>query len=418
MTQLHRMTVPRETEVPRLIFAILSVFLLAACASLPRAPAAEIRTPVTILISIDAFRPDYLARGDTPVLDALEKDGLKATMRPSYPVLTFPNHMTLVSGLRPDRNGIVANIMFDPRRPGDRFYNKALESSDPFWWAEAEPIWITAEKAGIRTGTMFWPGEEAAHDGIRPSDWARFDPNFTSEQRFRTVVDWMRRPAAIRPRFVTVYLDDVDKAGHKHGPWGAPTIDAVRQVDALIGEFAAQLKALGQPVNFVIVSDHGMRAVQPERTVLIDRLLPKDSFTLISYGPFATIAPTPGQEEAVARILLAPHKNMTCWRKADVPTRFHYGANPRVAPFVCQSEAGAEIMTVLPTNKGDHGYNVDDPEMTALFLASGPAFDRTARVPAKFDNVDLYPLLARLIGVAPLPGDGDAAMLSGIISKP
>ena len=402
----------------RLLLTTLALALLGGCATLPSAPAnasAEIRTPVTILISIDAFRPDYLGRGDTPVLDALARDGVTATMRPSFPALTFPNHMTLVTGLRPDRHGIVANIMFDPRRPGERFYNKALESSDPFWWAEAEPIWITAEKAGIRTGAMFWPGEEAAHDGIRPSDWARFDPNFTSEQRFRTVMDWMRRPAAIRPRFVTLYLDDVDKTGHKQGPWGAATIEAVRRVDRMIGDLARDLQALDQPANFVIVSDHGMRAVQPERTVRIDTLLPRDSYTLISYGPFASIAPAAGQEETVARILLAPHKDMTCWRKADVPARYHYGANPRVAPFVCQAAAGGEVMAVMPTNKGDHAYDPDDPEMTALFLASGPAFDRTARIPAKFDNVDLYPLLARLIGVAPLPSDGDAATLTGVI---
>ncbi len=161
--------------------------------------------PVTILISIDAFRPDYMDRGDTPVLDALAQQGVRATMRPSFPTLTFPNHTTLVTGQRPDRNGIVANTMYDPKRPGVRFYSKEMESSDPFWWAESEPLWITAEKAGVHAGTMFWPGEEAAHGDVRPFDWIRFDPNFTSAQRVRTVTDWMRRPADIRPGFVAIY---------------------------------------------------------------------------------------------------------------------------------------------------------------------------------------------------------------------
>ena len=48
--------------------------------------------------------------------------------------------------------------------------------------------------------------------------------------------------------------------------------------------------------------------------------------------------------------------------------------------------------------------------MHALFIARGPAFRSGAQVPA-FDNVDVYPLLARLLHVAPAPNDGDLAPL-------
>lgn len=379
--------------------------------------AAEIRAPVTILVSIDAFRPDYLGRGDTPNLDALAAGGVKASMKPSYPTLTFPNHTTLVTGLRPDRNGIVANIFYDPAKPGAKFVSKELEATtDPSWWAQSEPLWITAEKAGIRTATMFWPGEEAAHDGVRPRDWIRFDPNFTGAQRVLTVADWMRRPAALRPRFMTLYFDDVDKTGHKQGPWGAPTIAAVRQIDALIGELRATLAALRQPVNFVIVSDHGMRDVEPDKAVLLQKLLPGDSYDLVFYGPLAAIAPKPGHDAEVERVLFAPNPHMTCWRKGDVPPRFHYGKNPRVAPILCQSERGGGVLPGAPTNKGEHGYDDDDPEMTAFFVANGPAFRRDATIPARFDNVDLYPMLARLIGVTPRANDGDPATLAPLLA--
>lgn len=403
----------------RLLIPLLAGLALSACAAtpLPRvaAAAAEQRRPVTILISIDAFRPDYLGRGDTPVLDALARNGVKATMRPSFPALTFPNHYTLVTGLRPDRHGIVANILFDPRRK-ERFYSKELEAADPFWWAEAEPIWITAEKNGIHTGTMFWPGEEAPHDGIRPSDWARFDPNFSEAQRVRTVIDWMRRPAAIRPAFVTLYFDLLDKTSHKQGPRSDATIAAVRHIDSLIGELVADLDGLGQPANLVIVSDHGMRAIEPERTVMIDKLLPPGSYRLVSYGPLATIDPMPGQDAIVARALLTPNPGMDCWRKADVPARLHYGKNPRVAAFVCLARPGGEVMPgTLPTNKGEHGYDPDDPEMTALFLVNGPAFRRNGTIPSRFDNVDLYPMLASLIGVRALPNDGNPETLRPIL---
>lgn len=402
----------------RPLLTALAVFTLGACAATPPASiaaAGEQRAPVTILLSIDAFRPDYLGKGNTPNLDALAAAGVTATMRPAYPVLTFPNHYTLVTGLRPDRHGIVANIFYDPKRPDVRFYSKELEAADPFWWAEAEPIWITAERNGIRAGTMFWPGEEAPHHGVRPSDWARFDPNFTEAQRVMTVIDWMRRPADIRPRFVTLYFDLVDKISHKQGPWAEPTMAAIREVDAQVGRLRDQLAALGQPANLVIISDHGMRVIEPEKTVRPDAILPPDSYRLVSHGPFASIDPKPGREAIVARILLAPNPHMDCWRKADVPARLRYGTNPRVGTFVCQAKPGGEVMNGRPTNKGDHGYDPDDPEMAGLFLASGPAFHAAARLPPIFDNVDLYPMLARLIGVPARPNDGNAETLRPIL---
>ena len=95
---------------------------------MPRLPAIgqaiEVRTPVTILVSIDAFSPDYLRHGNTPNLDALAAEGVQGTMRPSFPALTFPNHEAMITGLRPDRSGIVAGVMYDPRRPDAKFTNQ------------------------------------------------------------------------------------------------------------------------------------------------------------------------------------------------------------------------------------------------------------------------------------------------------
>ena len=84
-------------------------------------PAAAAERPITILVSIDGFRADYLDRGVTPVLSKLAAEGARAAMRPSFPSKTFPNHYTLVTGLRPDRNGIVENNFEDPAIPGVTF---------------------------------------------------------------------------------------------------------------------------------------------------------------------------------------------------------------------------------------------------------------------------------------------------------
>ena len=210
-------------------FSLLALFALLA----PAAIAAEARLPVTVLVSIDGFRADYLTRGLTPHLSALAAKGISAAMRPSFPTKTYPNHYALVTGLRPDRNGIVGNKMQDAARPGETFTMKA--SQDSFWWNEAEPLWAAAEKAGIRSATMFWPGSNVAYDGVRPQDWFDYDEAITNRQRVDAALDWLRRPAGIRPRFVTLYFDLVDTAGHRHGPDSPELNAALKEADAQIG---------------------------------------------------------------------------------------------------------------------------------------------------------------------------------------
>lgn len=402
----------------RSLFA--SLFLvLAACTTAnlppPQTAATAQRQPVTILVSIDGFMPEYLGRGDSPHLDALAAAGVTAEMRPSFPTKTFPNHYTLVTGLRPDHHGIVDNNMEDAARPDVRFsMGNASQALDPFWWDGGEPIWITAEKQGVRSATMFWPGSEVAIRGTRPSDWQRFDQNIANPQRVRAVVDWLRRPKATRPEFVTLYFDTVDTAGHRHGPHAPETIAAVREVDARIGELQAELAALGQPVNFVFTSDHGMAQTSSERVVRADRLLDPNAFRSIGDGAFLSLEPQPGREEEVAAALLMPHPHMQCWRKEELPERFAYGSHPRVPAIFCLAETGWLILADEPRyspDGGTHGYDNLDPAMKALFIASGPAFRSGVTLPI-FDNVAVYPLLAQVLGVVPQPSDGEAETLA------
>jgi len=408
----------------RALFAALSVLVLSACAGTQppaAAIAAEARAPVTILVSIDGLRPDYLDRGVSPNINALAATGVKASMRPSFPSLTFPNHHSLVTGLRPDRHGIVDNTMVDPRRPDVRFtLGDPRQSLDPFWWDEAEPIWVTAEKAGVRTATMFWPGSEVAIRGTRPQDWLRYDKAVNGTQRVNTVLDWMRRPAAIRPRFVTLYFDTVDTAGHELGPDAPETTTALAEVDRLVGDLVAGLKAMGQPANIVLVSDHGMGATADERVIRIDRMIAPDVGTIVTEGPLSGVNALPGKDAEVAAILLAPHAHMQCRRKSALPARFAYGRNPRVPAFLCLAASGWAIQARDREHilKGMHGYDPAAPDMAALFIASGPAIAAGSALPV-FDNVDVYPLLARLIGIAPVPGaDGKAETLRPILKMP
>lgn len=409
------------------LFAALLAAGLQACVTQPAAaprvgaaPPVEPRAPVVILVSIDGFRADYLARNVTPNLNALAAAGISAAMRPSFPSITFPNHYTLVTGLRPDRHGIVGNRMEDPAHPGQIF---TMASDQSFWWREAEPIWVTAEKAGIRTATQFWPGSNVDFAGVRPQDWAQFAGAISDRQRVDGVIDWLRRPAQTRPRFVTLYFDLVDHAGHDFGPDDARTTQAVGAVDAAIGRLRDQLAQLGQPATLVIVADHGMAATSPDRVVKLYELVDPALYRTVTAGPYAGLEPQPGQAEALGAALARPAPHHRCWPRAAVPAALHYGANPRVPRFICLADPGWLILDKPPepgrplTPGGAHGYDPAAPEMAALFIASGPGIRPLGPLPA-FDNVDVAPLLRDLLGLPQAAGlDGSDAPFRAALAR-
>ncbi|MBU1378150.1 MAG: ectonucleotide pyrophosphatase/phosphodiesterase [Alphaproteobacteria bacterium] len=395
-----------------------TVLVLAACATSPPPSKPQ---PLTILVSIDGFRPDYLDRGVTPVLSGLAADGARASMRPSFPTKTFPNHYALVTGLRPDRNGVVENNMEDPAIPGVTFkMSNAQEVRDGRWWNEGEPIWVAAERAGIVSATMFWPGSEAAIRGVRPSFTRAFDQSVSADARVDQVLAWLDLPAARRPRLVTLYFDDVDTAGHDFGPDSAELNAAAAKVDAAMGRLQSGLTTRGLEANVVVVADHGMAPLSDDRRLFLDDILPVGAYRYLATGAFATLYPTPGHEAEVAGALMTPRAHLQCWAKADIPARFHYGRNPRVAPYLCLPDTGWRITTrddkPSKPERGAHGYDNFSPDMAAIFIAQGPAFRRGVIVPT-FDNVSVYPLLARLIGVPPAPNDGHLRDVAAALTR-
>lgn len=412
------------------LFAALLLALPAAAQTPPPPPApaptvtlmapplAAAHHPV-ILISVDGLRADYLKRGLTPNISRLAARGVTTSaMRPSFPSLTFPNHYTLVTGLRPDHHGIVNNNMEDPAL--GRFALSIREAvSDGRWWADGEPIWVTAEKAGIPTATMFWPGSEAEIHGVRPSRWLPFDGAMPAAKRVDQVLDWLsNRPW---PGLATLYFDTVDHDGHEFGPDSPQVNRALQAVDRQIGRLLAGLKARRIDANIVLVADHGMAAVSPDRRIFLDSLLDPASIRLVAGGAVASINPVPAQAAAVRAALLRPHPHMQCWDKADIPARLHYGSHRRVPAILCLAQVGWMIWLSPPRADvpmaplgGMHGYDPADPAMAASFVASGPAFRRGVVLPP-FDNVDVHPLLLRLLGLPPMATDGDDALVRGAL---
>ena len=289
---------------------------------------------------------------------------------------------------------------------------------DGRWWG-GEPIWVGAEKAGRPAATWAWPGSEAAIQGVRPSRHQAFDKEIAPNARVDQALGWLDDRSAPHPQLLTLYFEQVDEAGHDFGPQSAQYARAVEQVDAAIGHLLDGLARRGQleRTNLIVVSDHGMATVPAQQVVIIEDMVSMQEAEVVSYGQSVGIAPRPGQEARVEAKLLGAHPQYDCWRKAELPARWHYGSHPRIPPIVCQMHEGwdalpAERAAEKPHTglRGSHGYDPALPSMRAVFIARGPAFRQGATL-APFDNVDVYPLLTRLLGIPAAPNDGDPQTL-------
>ena len=423
----HGRMQPHARSTAPLAVLLATAFALAACSSTPGQPAprafdrqgqSTAAPDALLLISIDGLHPDRISPTDSPHLARLATTGVQARwMTPSYPSLTFPNHYTIATGLRPDRHGIVHNSMHDEELGTFRLSDRdAVGTSD--WWG-GEPIWVGAEKAGLPTATMFWPGSEAEVAGVRPTRWNLYDESVPAADRAATVAGWLLEPEATRPRLATLYFHAVDTAAHTHGPDSDEARAALVEIDAAIGQLLGQLERGGRldHTNIILVSDHGMAPVPAGQQVSVADMVTMEQTRLWSIGQVVQVQPNPGFEAEVEAKLVGRHDHYECWRRDELPARWHYGAHPRVPAIVCQMDEGWDALPpqmlearAQGGTRGSHGYDPALPSMRAVFIASGPAF-RQGAVIDPIDNVDVYPLMVRLLGIPAADHDGDAAAL-------
>lgn len=406
---------------PSLFFLITGAFLSLVFVSCFNPTTPPPPTGPLILISIDGFRWDYLSKFPAPTLRELAANGVHATrLIPSFPSKTFPNHYTLVTGLRPEHHGIVSNYFFDPDLNDSFNKGRIKDNEDSRWWSEGEPIWITAEKQNLRSACFFWPGSQATVQGLQATYHKPYAGKIVSNDNVDDLLRQLDGPLEIRPKFCALYFDVVDVKGHKFGPDAHETAEAVSEVDTAIARLLDGLakRGLRDTSNLVIVSDHGMTPIDSKQVIFLEDLMPISTVQVESYGPNGGVRPKTGSAaDLVAQIRAKNIPHLQVYLREEVPEHLHYRNNPRIPPVVLIADEGWNIETKLGWPKlapnydhGSHGYDPLLPNMGALFIASGPAFKHHVELPP-VENIHVYNLLCAALKIKPTANDGDQSLV-------
>ncbi len=328
-----------------------------------------------------------------------------------------------MTGLHPDRHGIVANSFWDPLF-GQRFSMYDRETvQDGRWWS-GTPVWVTAERKRLATAPFFWPGSEAEIGGVRPSHWLPYDGSVPNAARVHMILELLDLPPTQRPVFLTLYFSDTDEIGHRRGPDSDEVDAAIAAVDTALGLLLDGLAARGaeDEVNVIVVSDHGMTSTSSDHVIYVEDYIDLADVDVSDWNPVLALWPKPGRSDAVYYGLRERHPRLHVYRKADLPERWHYTSHRRIPPLLAVADPGWSITTRehFAENPGrydggNHGFDPEDGEMAGIFIARGPGFRSGSRAEA-LPAVHVYSLLMHLLDLPPEPSDGRLEAVSHLLA--
>jgi len=377
-----------------------------------------------ILISIDGFANYYLDKYQPKNILALAKKGIRAkALLPIYPSKTFPNHLSIVTGVYPAKHGIIHNRFYRPDLGEDYYLGAGKDNSD---WLTALPIWTIAEQQGVKTGVYFWPESEAKIAGQLPSYYFPYKHNTPNIKRVNQLITWLKLPKEKRPQLLVSYFSTVDSAGHDFGPDSIELEQAILEVDNLIGLLVQRLELeIKQEVNIILVSDHGMTNIDAN-AIEVDSLISQSNKLKIVNGQ--TQLYIYGDNSAVINQaktqLLSKNddekRKYNVYLKSEYPKHWHFDGELSAIPKL--------IIEAIPpatfaykgkhVGKATHGYDPQlNRDLDAIFIASGPDFKNKKEIKA-FENINIYPLLVEMLGLKHSKNiDGNIQVLKSIIKN-
>ncbi|NOZ08417.1 MAG: alkaline phosphatase family protein [FCB group bacterium] len=371
-------------------------------------------TPYVVMVSFDGFRYDYADRTETPNFDFLRDHGAKAeSLQPVFPSKTFPNHYSLATGAYTQTHMLTSNSFYD-KKFREKYSISDRKTVQDGKWYQAEPLWVTAERQGVKSASYFWVGSEAPVKGIYPSIFKYYDGSVSFEARVDSVLSWLQLPEIQRPHLIMLYFDQPDNSGHTEGPESPKVDEMVRYLDNILGRLLSGLASLpvAGEVNLVLVSDHGMTSVSEDRIIPLYSYLNTTALTVDNVGPYAQLDLRYFWQRWYIPFRLKKIPHLISYSRRSIPQRYHF-VNRNTGDYLLVAESGWTIVsdssprndTGLP--RGNHGYDPEVKAMQGIFYAYGPAIKQGVTVET-FENIHVYPLVCKLLGIAPYSGAVDA----------
>ena len=404
----------------------LFMFLTYSIISLPYGAQARTKHNSVLLISFDGFRWDYQSKTDTPNLDYFEKNGVKAkSVRTVFKTATWPAHFSIATGLYPENHGIVSNNMYDP--VFDEFFN--MTNTDPKWYSDSEPLWVTNQRKGGKSALVLWPGFNVKIRGTYPTyappplKKDRYGmPFITWEERIELTIKWLT--AKDPPNLVFLYFDEPDIAGHTWGPESLQINKAIQRVDLTVEILLDKLRKykLLDHVNIIMTSDHGQVEASSERNIFLSQYVPRDYYDGNDLFLSPMLWHRIGKRDLIYKLLKNAHPRLKVYYKHEIPESLHYRNHRRIAPLLVLPDEGWYVQP-CPKERvyrgkwrvGAHGFSSLDKSMDSFFLAMGPDF-RKGVLSDTFELVDIYPLICKILGLQPQPNNGTMKIVRRLLS--
>lgn len=373
-----------------------------------------------------------------------------------FPTFTYPCHQSIITGTRPATHGIVNNGMFDPT-------GKHLGAWHWFANRKVKTLWQAAREGGYCSASVAFPTSVGAKgDYIAPEFWwdgSELDSIFIdmvscpqgliSEMeadigRYAGGLDlsdggdaqrgaaalWMLQNKLApqidqKPFFLSAYFASFDESAHQYGVYSREAARSLEKIDAMLGQLIEEAERITQGDLVVcVVSDHGTldNHYNISPNVLLHQaglieLDPEGNVTSWKAwsqraGGTAEVRMADPQDEETRRTLadimkqLAEDPDSGILEVVDREGARARGGFPD-AEYVLVSKKGYELRDDVTgdycrtrlTQKAQHGYSENFPEMRASFMLWGKGV-RPGSDPGEFELIDIAPTLAAMMGVS------------------
>lgn len=388
----------------------------------PTASAAAPNASRVYVLVIDGALPSEITSVLTPRLAALRDSGTNYLAAQSLPVMeTIPNHVMMMTGVRPDRSGVPANSIYDRSVAAVRELDRPSDLTFP-------TVLDRLAARGIPTGSVLSKKYLYGIFGTRAS--YRWEPapivpvSGHAPDQFTTdaLIAMVDGPD---PRMVFANFGDIDRYGHSDYT-GPLTIAAARkaalaQTDLQIGRFIDRLKATGKwPTSVVLVlADHSMDWSTPLGFVTLSSVFAADpllagNVAIAQNGGADLLYWTGTAQGRTAGVARMRELALAQPGVLSVHTPASLRLSGRAGDLVAYARQGWRFSDSSATSNplpGNHGHPATLP--IPFFISGGSSWVRrggTSSAAAR--TVDVAPTVGGLFGLAAPSGGYDGVRRS------